>query len=168
MKRSKAKIYLEREGDKITVKSNDCPHFERVIWQVNDGHNWIILKTKERSIDYLGEIAYFVEALCGDELMQTAENYSIIKKQYGTQSTKSFKDKITDLASPVRTQHEWHFEKLPESKYSEAITAYNDSDYKKLKQLHDTYQLSTNEYCCGYAQIMLNYFKKAIEDGSIY
>ena len=159
---SDKKIYLKIEGDKISVKSNDCADFTNVRWQINEnGRDWILLRTKEKSIDYLGPISYYVEAFCDNHLMMTAEDYRQVKLPIPER-------KLDLLGMTVKAiNYEWDFTKLPEAEYNKAIQAYEDDEPEVLLDLHNTYKLSANSYCCGWQKIVKDNFKDAIESGKI-
>lgn len=163
IKKSEKRIFLKIEGDKISVNSNDCADFTNVRWQINENsRDWILLRTKEKSIDYLGPISYYVEAFCGDELMMAAEDFRMIKMPIPER-------KLGLLGAPVtQVNYEWDFSKLPESEYNKAMEAYESDHADILLELHNTYKISLNNYCCGWKPIVLNNFKNAIERGEIF
>lgn len=52
--------------------------------------------------------------------------------------------------------------KLPKEEYANAIQMYNSDDVDGLYHLHQKYNLSTYEYCCGTDTAMRNHFYDAI------
>jgi len=164
IKVSDKKLFLEVKDGKISVNT-DCSELTKVRWQINEsGRNWLILKTRETTIDYLGPIAYYVEAFCGTELMMVAEDFRLLKEPV-VLTTKNYSQ--DSLVSAYVPDKDWDFSRLPTSEYNNALDAYEEGDTATLKLLHDSYILSPNSYCCGYGTIMKNHFKDAIQRGEI-
>ncbi len=58
----------------------------------------------------------------------------------------------------------WDFSRLPKSEHKTAIEAYNSRQWGVLVELHETYRLSENQYCCQSDAPVREWFRWAIEN----
>lgn len=62
----------------------------------------------------------------------------------------------------------WRFNRLPKEEYNNVIEAIRLNDMLTLIKIHDKYNLSNNNYCCGSDDRVINWFKHAINKNIIY
>jgi hypothetical protein len=173
-----SRITIYRDDDSKTLKAiTDC-HESNIeyLWRISDdAKKWVKLNHVTDVIPYHGDKFYFVEAICGKERLMGGSNFSLIQPiEYSRRATASKNDtnvsnrtttKKKKKIMPVRV--EWDFKRLPKSEHKRAIDAFNSTDYYLLREIHNTYQLSENEYCCSWKDAVLNWWKKGIENGEV-
>ena len=63
---------------------------------------------------------------------------------------------------------EWDFSKLPKDLHERVKMLVENEDVYSLLDIHEDYELSEYEYCCGKPLIgILNWFKHGIKEGLI-
>lgn len=56
----------------------------------------------------------------------------------------------------------WDFTKIPDFEWESIIKAYDQKKYVELIRIHNRYQLSEYDYCCGDNRGLIKWFKKGI------
>lgn len=137
-------------------------------WRVSDkGKIWTTLKETKPVITYYGNKYYFVEFNCGRHQIIAGGNFTLMLPDYYAKTPANMQSKEPIIVT-VPSQADWDFKKLPKSEFNTVIEYLDKSDARALRELHNKYNLSANEYCCGWENPITTWFRQAVDSGTIY
>lgn len=157
-------IQIITDYTKVELLVGDVPKVKIDKWQYYNplSSSTHLMGSRDLSVPFFGYGKYSVDVWLEEQLQQITQEFV----KHG-----SLLMPDTRIQTTAQPQHDhtykWHWERLPAHEFNKVLELYEQRDIDALMQIHDTYKLSKYIYCCGTKTTILNWYKDAIDKGTI-